>query len=285
MALVDLDDFCRGRAVQTAFVITHLANPLTSADPVVLLVIEIIKALIVVVLTLILSHLARRRLRGGLLRAGFQLNIAILLARFLWLGVWAVGILVVLYYLGIGFTPLAAFVGVVGLAASLSLQQVLQNMVAGVYLLAERPFQIGDYVSVVGPAGVNHQGRVEDIQIRTTLLRSPDDELILVPNSSIFGGVVTNRSAVGGQVSHVTIAFPRETDPNAVRDQVLPLLHGLPAVLATPQPELRVDKVSKDDWTACLSFWAGTSNASSDVVWAIAHAFPQATVNNGDVTP
>lgn len=266
------------------FVHIAISNPLTSKDPNVLLLDALAEAVVVLIITYLVSRLARGRLRGVLMRTGFQLNVAILLARFLWLTVWALGLLSVLYVLGVGYTPLAAFIGVVGLAASLSLQQVLQNLVAGVYLLAERPFAIGDYIAVVGPSGLNHEGRVEDIQMRTTHLRSPDDELILVPNSAVFGGVVTNRTAVGGRAVHMTVAFPRETDPGSVRDQVLPLLQGMPSVLSTPGPELRVDKVGKEDWTASLSFWAGGRDVTSDVVWAIAHAFPQATVNNGAVT-
>ena len=238
----------------------------------------------VLVLTYFLSRAASRRLRGFLESAGFQPNISILLARSLWLGTWTLVVVLLLSFIGVALTPLAALIGVIGLAASLSLQQVLQNLVAGVYLLAERPFSIGDTVLVIGPAGLNHEGRVEDIQMRTTHLRSEADELILIPNSAIFAGVVTNRTAVGGQASQVSVTWPRDVDPHQVRDQVVSLLEGLPSVLATPGPELRVDKVGKEDWTANLSFWTGTLSARSDVIWTIARAFPDATVNDSGAT-
>ncbi len=234
----------------------------------------------VLLLTVFASRLARGRLRSTLERGGFQVNEAILLSRLLWIGVWIVAALLVLSVNGIALTPLAAFIGVVGLAASLSLQQVLQNLVAGVYLLAERPFDIGDIVSIVGPAGLNHEGRVEDIQMRTTHLRSRDDELILVPNSAVFAAVVTNRTAVGGYAMEVTVTWPRDVDPSSVRERVLPVLQEVPSVLSTPKPELRVDKAGKEDWGASLLFWTVTHQARSDAVWAIARAFPEATVND-----
>ncbi|HLJ66672.1 MAG TPA: mechanosensitive ion channel domain-containing protein, partial [Chloroflexota bacterium] len=195
---------------------------------------------------------------------------------------WIVGFLLILNILGIGLTPLAAFVGVLGLAASLSLQSVLQNLVAGVYLLAERPFRIGDFIAVIGPGGANHEGRVEDIQMRTTHLRSRDDELILVPNSAIFSGVVTNRTAVGGFVQHVHVTFPRDKDPEEVRVTILHLLGSLPTVLPAPAPRLRVDRVADDKWTGALSIWASSHEAASDAVWAIAREFPEAAVDDGE---
>jgi small conductance mechanosensitive channel len=224
------------------------------------------------------------RLRGTLIRGGFAVNVSILLARVVWLAVWIVGFLLVLYQFGIGLTPLAALIGVLGLAASLSLQTLLQNLVAGVYLLAERPFLIGDFIAVVGPGGVNHEGRVEDIQMRTTHLRNRDNELILMPNSAVFSGVVTNRTAVGGCVRHLKVTFPREVDVEAARSAIVPLLQGLPAVLPAPAPHLRVESVEAGTWTGALSLWGRTLDVDSDAIWAIGQAFPDASVSE-EVTP
>ncbi len=242
-------------------------------------------SVVIVVLAVALSRRTTRRLLQILEAGGFAANVAILLTRGVRGVVLALAALAVLYQFGVGLTPLTAFIGVVGLAASLSLQQVLQNLVAGVYLLAERPFAIRDTIYVIGPNGVNHEGRVEDIQMRTTHLRSRDNELILVPNAAIFGGVVTNRTAVGGFVNHATVTFPRDTDPAAILSTSLPVLAGLPSILPTPQPALRVDSVGKDSWTATLSFWSTSPNSSSDVIWAFARTFPDATVNDVPALP
>jgi small conductance mechanosensitive channel len=242
-------------------------------------------SIVIIFLALALSRRSADRMRSTLTRGGFQDNIAILLARTLRMAVLILAALAVLYQFGVGLTPLTAFIGIVGLAASLSLQQVLQNLVAGVYLLAERPFALQDTIQVIGPNGVNHEGRVEDIQMRTTHLRSRDDELILVPNAAIFGGVVTNRTAVGGCVNHLTVTFPRDVDPANVRADAFPLLLRLPNVMQAPQPELRVENVGKESWTATLSFWSGATDVTSDIIWQFAHAFPDATVNDTAVAP
>lgn len=242
-------------------------------------------AVLTVVLTVIIAGLARRRLTSALERGGLQINVAVLLSRLLWIGVWALGFAIVLYSFGIGLAPLAAFIGVVGLAAGLALQQVLQNLVAGIYLLAERPFRIGDQIAVVGPAGANHEGTVEDIQMRTTRLRGRNDELILVPNASIFGGVVTNRTAISGYATQLLLVFPRDRDPARVQQQVVGIVEGLPGTLRTPQPEIHIDKVDKDAWTATLVFWAQHAEAESSAAWAIASAMPDASVDATALTP
>lgn len=259
-----------------------VANPLTSRDPLVNFVSNLLLAVALTVVGLAMTYIIARylsgRLRGALERSGFQVNVAILLARGLWGALWGLGLIVLLFEWGVQPTALTAVVGVIGLALGLSLQQVLQNLVAGVYLLAERPFNIGDQIVVLGPVGVNHEGRVEDIQMRTTHLRNLHNELILIPNSAIFTGVVTNRTAIGGYATHVNVTFPRQTDPDAVREQVLPLVKRLPSVLALPQPELVVNKVTSDDWTASLLFWSGHQEAASDAVWVIGATFPLASV-------
>jgi small-conductance mechanosensitive channel len=236
-------------------------------------------AFLAVVLTIVVSRFARRRLAATMERGGLQVNVALLMARLLWIGVWALGIAVILYSFGIGLGPLTAFVGIVGLAASLALQQLLQNLVAGIYLLAERPFAIGDHIAVVGPAGANHEGTVEDIQMRTTRLRGRNDELILVPNASVFGGVVTNRTAVSGYATQLSLVFPRDRDPARVQQQIMTVVEGLPGTLRTPLPQIHIDKVDKEEWTATLVFWAQHAEAESPAAWAIASAMPEACVD------
>lgn len=262
---------------------TALGNPLASKDPVVTLMVVAVISIAILLATFISSRFASGRLRSTLLRTGMPASAAILMGRLLWAFIWGIGLLLVLNRVGTGLEPLAAFIGVVGLAAGLSLQAVLQNLVAGVYLLAERPFQIGDTIVVVGP-NVNHEGKVEDIQMRTTHLRSPDDELILVPNAQVFSGVVTNRTAVGGYVTQVSVTLPRSVEPQHLRARVLPALQKVSSVLNSPHPETRIESIGAEDWTASLLFWVATTRATSDAIWAIGRALPEATVNRSEST-
>jgi small conductance mechanosensitive channel len=237
---------------------------------------------VVLVVTYLVARLASRRLGGTLSRAGFQINVAILLSRAVWIGVWTLGFFLELRFFGLGLAPLAAFIGVIGLAASLSLQAVLQNLVAGVYLLAERPFKIGDTIAVIAPGGVNHEGTVEDVQMRTTHLRSKDNELVLVPNAAIFSGVVTNRTAVGGYALHVSLTCPRASDLTELQVQSVAVLETVPGILSSPAPSLRVDRVSQDSWTVSLLFWSNNPDVRSSVVWSLGRSLPAISINDDE---
>jgi small-conductance mechanosensitive channel len=101
-------------------------------------------------------------------------------------------VLTVLFVLGtLGVSPagLVTVAGAVGLAFSLAIQDILKNFFSGVYLLLERPFRVGDTIRVKDQLGV-----VENIGVRTTMLRTVDNVQVLVPNAMVFAEVVTNHT-------------------------------------------------------------------------------------------
>jgi len=99
-------------------------------------------------------------------------------------------ILAALSQLGIQTTSFIAVIGAAGLAVGLALQGSLSNFAAGVLLILFRPFKKGDYVESAGTAGT-----VEEIQIFTTMLVTPDNKMIVVPNSKIISDNIVNISA------------------------------------------------------------------------------------------
>jgi Small-conductance mechanosensitive channel len=92
--------------------------------------------------------------------------------------------------LGVETTSLAAVIAAAGLAIGLALQGSLSNLASGVMIIMFRPFKNGDYIEAAGEAGT-----VEQVNIFTTHLKTPDNREIIVPNGSILGGSITNYSA------------------------------------------------------------------------------------------
>jgi small-conductance mechanosensitive channel len=113
-----------------------------------------------------------------------------LIARAAFLGVVMLGAIVALGALGINQTALAALTGAMVVAVTLALQDVLKNFVAGVYLLVERPFRIGDRIRIAGEEGV-----VSDIGARTTVLRNDRGQDVQVPNYTFFSSPMVYLSA------------------------------------------------------------------------------------------
>jgi small conductance mechanosensitive channel len=99
-------------------------------------------------------------------------------------------LIAVLSKLGVQTTSFVAVLGAAGLAVGLALQGSLGNFASGVLLLIFRPFKKGEYVEAAGTAGV-----IQEIGIFVTTLFTPDNKKVIIPNSQITGGVITNYSA------------------------------------------------------------------------------------------
>lgn len=102
--------------------------------------------------------------------------------------VWVTGVMVILSSLGISVTPMLATLGVGGLAVALALQDTLANLFAGVHINLNKLVRIGDYVQLESGA----EGYVTDINWRTTKIRTPANNMILIPNSKLAQSIITN---------------------------------------------------------------------------------------------
>lgn len=144
----------------------------------------------IVALAFVAARLARRNISRNLTRSTIDPNIAALATNLAVVGIYVLGITLILGVFGASWTAMLTVIGASTVAISLALQDLLKSYVAGVYLLLERPFAVGDRIRVK-----EVEGDVEGIELRTTLLRTNRGDVVTVPNATVFAEVVTNRSA------------------------------------------------------------------------------------------
>jgi small-conductance mechanosensitive channel len=113
----------------------------------------------------------------------------LLVGRIINITVIGLGVATILDTVGVPLTTFVTVLGVAGLGISLAMQDVLKSFVAGTFLLFERPFRIGDEISLKDQRGV-----VENIGIRTTRLRTENNVQVIIPNGVVFAEVVANRT-------------------------------------------------------------------------------------------
>jgi small conductance mechanosensitive channel len=150
-----------------------------------------LQALVVVGLAVVALRLTLNWTGAAMRRARIDTGTEILVKRGLVISFIVLTGLGVLGILGVNPTSLVAILGTVGLAFGLAIQDILKNFFSGVYLLLERPFRVGDTIRVK-----EQQGVVENIGVRTTRLRTPENVQVLVPNVMIFSEVVANHSQI-----------------------------------------------------------------------------------------
>lgn len=158
----------------------HLADPLA---------VRAILGLLVVAIVWRLALWSRSSFVEIATRRGVDASARLLGTRLLH-GLFAVVAVVwVLDILGVALSVVLTTLGVAGLAFGLAVQDILKSFFAGIYLLFERPFLIGDEIQVK-----EHVGRVENVGFRSTSLRTAENVLVVIPNSMLFVEAVSNRS-------------------------------------------------------------------------------------------
>lgn len=231
-------------------------------------------ALLVAVAALIVGGILSNRVRAALTRSRMGPNPAALLARLTRVTVWLVGLLWILGIFQVPFTALAAIVSVTALALSLSLQDLLKNLIAGIYLLAERPFHIGDCITVSGVTGV-----IDDIQMRVTYLHDDHGQRIVMPNQTVFTQVIVNNTVLGIQGASLTVEAPRSLDPEEIPNRVLRALSSVSSLEERPQPLILPISVSPDSTKWNLSFSLKPNHDLAEALLTLGKEIPEATIS------
>ena len=141
--------------------------------------------------------------------------------------------------LGIETTSIIAVLGAAGLAIGLPLQGSLSNFAAGILIVIYRPYKVGDYIE----AG-NHAGTVKDIQIFSTVLKTPDNKIVVVPNGSIMNGSIVNYSDQDTRRVDLIISCSYEDDIDKVRSILEDILKKEKRILKDPKPQIAVAELA-----------------------------------------
>ena len=244
--------------------------------------------------TLVLARVAQRATVASLHRSRLNRNLALLTGRLIYVVVLVIGVIVILAVWGTGLVLPVALVGVLTVALSLALQDILRNLVSGVYLLIERPFVIGDYITIPP-----YSGEVEDIQLRVTSLRTLDGERVLIPNAMLFTSAVVNLSAFQRRRIALMVSLPvggpdGGVNLDSAEERILAALDAAPSILDDPAPVVTVSRATPDKTDLRVIFWTpterlgagGTGDVLSDAIQELRDGLPEADISaDGATTP
>ncbi len=167
------------------------ASDLVSASADFLL--DIGRAVLIAAVYLLIAHFASRLLisltRKSTFMTKYGQNGEMIAFRMISIVAYGVAIVALLARLGFHSTGILTLLSAFTVAVGLSLQDVMKNFFSGLFMLAERPFTVGDRVSIR-----NQEGTVQGIDIRTTMLRTDDGSLLMIPNSMMFTEILRNES-------------------------------------------------------------------------------------------
>ena len=164
-------------------------------------------------------------------------------------------ILAALDTVGIPVTSLMAIVGAAGLAVGLALKDSLGNFAAGVMLVLFRPFKAGDFVEVAGVAG-----SVQSIRIFSTVLTTPDNKEIIIPNSQISADTITNYSANDTRRVDLVFGVSYDDDLKVAREVLTRICAEHPLILADPATNIFVLNLGDNSVDFAVRPWVNSGD-------------------------
>lgn len=210
---------------------------------------------------LVIGSWAAKWLRGLLKRLMTSRNIdptvASFIANLAYYGVMTAIVIVALGQLGVQTASFVAVIGAAGLAIGLALQGSLSNFAAGVLLIIFRYFKTGDYIEAGGTAGI-----VEEITIFTTTLKTPDNRMVVVPNSNILNGNIVNASAYPTRRIDMVFGIGYGDDIDQARQIITEVLAQDERILKDPEPTISLFQLADSSvnfavrpWVKAADYW------------------------------
>jgi small conductance mechanosensitive channel len=209
-----------------------------------------VEALLLLLLSFVLASLARGTLRKELKRPHIDPQVALLVSRIAYLTAVLIGIIA--FFTRWFGSPALVFggFGFLALAVSLAFQDILKNFIAGIFMLLERPFRLGDEITVD-----NHTGIVENIEMRATTLRTTEGEQVITPNSLVYTGTIINRTRYPTRLFTLTAKLPSGVLPDGLAEKLKEEIQSRPDVAKDPPPHVALVPNSDGGLTLEVRYW------------------------------
>src|ERR1700737_4540095 len=207
-------------------------------------------AILILVASYLLARLVRMFAGRELRRVHADPQVALLIYRIVFLAALVIG--VVAAFSELFGSPALVFggFGFLALAFSLAFQDILKNFIAGIFMLLERPFRLGDEITVD-----NHTGIVENIEMRATTLRTSDGEQVVTPNALVYTGTIINRTRYPTRLFTLTAKVPSGAAVDGLAENLKEQLQTPPDVAKDPPPHVAHQPSVRCGLTLEVRYW------------------------------
>jgi small conductance mechanosensitive channel len=207
-------------------------------------------ALAIFVFGRMIANMLTKALRGVFDRANMDPTLSGFLCKIANILMVLVVIMAALGKLGINTTSFVAILGAAGLAVGLALQGSLGNFASGVMIIFFRPYKVGDFIEAGGTKGI-----VEEISIFNTNMRTPQNQVVIVPNGQITGGTIVNYSVKETRRIDLTMGVSYDDDLKLAKDTIWKVLNSDERILKDPAAIVGVMNLGESSVDIVVWFW------------------------------
>ncbi|WP_455375474.1 mechanosensitive ion channel family protein [Kaarinaea lacus] len=221
--------------------------------------INIVTAIAIYIIGRFISKLIIKSLLKVMERANVDLSLRGFIGNILNVVLLVVIVIAALEQLGVDTTSVLAVFAAAGLAVGLALKDSLSNFAAGVMLIIFKPFKVGDVIDTAGKIG-----KVQSIQIFNTVLRTGDNQEIIIPNSQVYGGSITNITACDTRRIDLVIGIGYDDDIKKAKTIIETIIGNNASILKDPEPTIMVLELGESSIDIAVRPWVNASD-----YWAV----------------
>lgn len=234
---------------------------------------RIIGAILILIIGRIVASIVRSIVRKILTRSKVDATIVSFFGTMAYFLVLAFTIVAALSKFGVETASFVAILGAAAFAVGFALQGSLSNFAAGVMILLFRPFKVGDFIDAAGVAGV-----VKEVHVFTTVINTPDNIKIIVPNSKISGDVIKNVTGYDTRRIDMVIGISYGSPIGKAMEIAMNVMKSDPRVLDDPAPQVAVSELADSSVNLVVRPWAKTADywgARFDITRKIKEAYDE----------
>lgn len=164
-------------------------------------------------------------------------------------------IISVMSMMGIQMTSFIVLLGAAGLAIGMALSGTLQNFAGGMMILVFKPFKVGDYINAQG-----HSGSVKEIQIFVTILTTPDNKTIIIPNGPLSNGSLTNFSTQPKRRVNWSFGIAYGDDYDTAKKMLLNMMKEDKRILSNPEPFVALGELANSSVNLTVRAWVNAAD-------------------------
>lgn len=217
--------------------------------------IKLVLAIAVFIVGKWLANLVTQAVRKSMLKSGVDATVSTFVSNMAYGLLMTIVVIATLAQVGIQTASFVAIIGAAGLAVGLALQGSLANFASGVLMILFRPLKQGDFVEAGGVAGV-----VKDISIFCTTFTTGDNKTIIVPNSAIMGGAITNYSTQATRRIDLVIGISYEADLRKAKAVLQEIVAADERILAEPAPTIAVSALADSSVNFIVRPWVNSGD-------------------------
>ena len=238
---------------------------------------KVVGAVVVLIIGLVLIGVVKRTMRRRMKRSKREPSLQHFLISLVGASLTVILLVSVAGMLGIATTSFIAVLGAAGLAIGLALQGSLANFAGGVLILMLKPFKVGEYIESQG-----YSGTVEKIEIFNTVLKTPDNQVLVLPNGQVSNNPIRNYTREKKRRVDITFGVGYGDNLQKARDIILTMAEKHPKIHKDPEPFCRVGELADSSVNFTVRLWTDTKDywdVKFDMIESVKSAFDKKRIS------